>query len=78
LRGPVNEVVEGHLSTNDETRLVVLEFDSLESARRWYRSDEYRPLIELRESISSGTVFFVDRFDLKTTKAEAGTPHPPQ
>lgn len=76
LRGPISDVVEGPLSTKEDTRLVVLEFDSLDSARRWYRSDEYRPLIELRESISASSVFFVDGFDLKTTGAGGGAASP--
>jgi uncharacterized protein (DUF1330 family) len=42
------------------TRLVVLEFDSIELARRWYESDEYREARELRQSCSTGRVVLVD------------------
>ena len=43
---------------------MILEFGSLESARRWYDSEEYKPLIAMREAISRSTVFFIDGFDL--------------
>jgi uncharacterized protein (DUF1330 family) len=64
LRGPIGEVVEGTLGATPDTRLVVLEFPSLESAHHWYESDEYKALIEFREGISTSTVFFVDGVEL--------------
>jgi uncharacterized protein (DUF1330 family) len=70
LRGPIGDVVEGRLETTEDTRLVMLEFGSLESARRWYDSEEYKPLIEMREAISSSRVFFIDGFDLATTPSD--------
>jgi uncharacterized protein (DUF1330 family) len=72
LRGPIAEVVEGQLDTKEDTRLVVLEFESLESARRWYESEEYAPLIEMREEISDCRVFFVDGFDLRGATTDRG------
>jgi uncharacterized protein (DUF1330 family) len=60
LRGPVVGVVEGHLDVTDNTRLVMLEFDSLQLARDWYESAEYQALIPLREEISTTTAFFLD------------------
>jgi uncharacterized protein (DUF1330 family) len=39
------EVVEGSWRPK---RIVVLEFPSMEAARSWYDSEEYRPLKELR------------------------------
>jgi uncharacterized protein (DUF1330 family) len=35
-------------------RVVVVEFDDMAAARRFYDSDEYKPLITLRQSASTG------------------------
>ena len=64
LRGPITDVVEGNLDVKADTRLVVIEFESLDAARRWYESDEYRPLIAMREEISDTTAFFVEGLEL--------------
>jgi uncharacterized protein (DUF1330 family) len=54
-----------------DTRLVVLEFSSLEDARAWWESDEYRPLVELRRPpVADSRAFLVDGIDL-------GPPEPP-
>jgi uncharacterized protein (DUF1330 family) len=45
VRGGESEVVEGDWNP---VRLVVLEFPSLEQARLWYGSEEYRGLKALR------------------------------
>jgi len=45
VRGGPFEVVEG---TYQPVRLVLLEFPSMEQARRWYDSEEYRDLKQLR------------------------------
>jgi uncharacterized protein (DUF1330 family) len=71
LRGPMGDVVEGHLHATEDTRLAMLEFGSLESARRWYGSEEYKPLLEMREAISSSAVFFIDGIDLGPTPSTA-------
>jgi uncharacterized protein (DUF1330 family) len=34
-------------------RTVIIEFPDLDRARRWYSSDAYAPLIELRKSIAT-------------------------
>jgi uncharacterized protein (DUF1330 family) len=39
VRGGAHQVVEGEWKPN---RLVVIEFPSLEQARRWYDSEEYK------------------------------------
>lgn len=66
LRGPIAGVVEGRLDTREDTRLVMIEFDSLETARAWYQSDEYQELIALRrEPVASTIAFFIDGFDLE-------------
>ena len=39
---------------------VVLEFPDADSARAWYNSDEYAPLIKLRQSGSNGDLKLFD------------------
>ncbi len=41
-------------------RLIVVEFPSMEKARAWYDSPEYRPLIELRQKASRGRLVIVE------------------
>ena len=41
VRGGRHEILEGDWKP---TRFVVLEFPSMEQAKRWYESEEYRPL----------------------------------
>lgn len=43
-------------------RFVVIEFDSVAAARRWYDSEDYAPLIALRQSASDGRLFIVDGY----------------
>ena len=45
VRGGAAEVVEGAWAPN---RLVVLEFESLERAKEFYHSEDYRPVMEIR------------------------------
>ncbi len=61
VRGPIMEVVEGALDIGNGTRLVVLEFDSVDLARSWWTSAEYQRVRKLREPpVSDGRAFFVD------------------
>jgi uncharacterized protein (DUF1330 family) len=65
LRGPIADVPEGKLDRREDTRLVMIEFDSLDAARQWYESEEYRQLIRLREEpVASTTAFFIDGVEL--------------
>jgi len=41
-------------------RFVILEFPSYEQAKAWYESEEYRPLLELRQSTSTGDLILVE------------------
>lgn len=41
-------------------RVVVTEFPSIEQARRWYDSEEYRPLKALRLRTARGSVVLVE------------------
>src|SRR5690348_4264181 len=45
VRGGELAVLEGDWSPS---RLVVLEFEDLEAAKRWYASDEYQEVMKLR------------------------------
>lgn len=45
VRGGAHETIEGDWKPN---RLVVLEFPSLEQAKRWYHSEEYREPLAMR------------------------------
>lgn len=49
IRGPVVEVIEGVLEVREDTRLVVLEFESVDLARAWWTSRDYQRVRELRE-----------------------------
>lgn len=57
VRGGQHETLEGDWRPH---RLVVLEFPSLEAARRWYDSPEYREPKALRLKTSRGRVVLVE------------------
>jgi uncharacterized protein (DUF1330 family) len=44
-------------------RLVVLEFPSPEAAERFYNSEDYRPLLELRAASTLSQVVLVEGYD---------------
>jgi uncharacterized protein (DUF1330 family) len=56
-RGGKAERLEG---AYDPARVVILEFPSYEQAKAWYESEQYRPLIELRQSTSTGDLLLVE------------------
>jgi len=56
-RGGTSETLEGAVEAG---RVVIVEFPSYEQAKEWYESDEYRPLIDLRQSASEGSLLLVD------------------
>ena len=56
-RGGRAEVLEGGGSAK---RMVIIEFPSYEQARKWYRSAEYGPLIQLRQKASKGRLTLVE------------------
>ncbi len=60
VRGGAMEAVEGQ---PPQGRVVVVEFPSLEAARTFYQSEDYQPLIPIRQSASSGRVFLVEGAD---------------
>jgi uncharacterized protein (DUF1330 family) len=57
VRGGRVERLEGSW---DPTRLVVLEFPSMDQARRWYDSDDYRDPKALRMRCAVSDVIFVE------------------
>jgi|RhiMetdeSRZDD1v2_1073273.scaffolds.fasta_scaffold83965_2 uncharacterized protein (DUF1330 family) len=57
VRGGRLETIEGEWKPK---RIVVLEFPTLEQAKRWYDSEEYRPLKELRRRTARGHIVLVD------------------
>ena len=57
VRGGELEVLEGDWTP---TRLVVLEFPSMEEARRWYDSEEYRQPKAMRIKAGRTNLVFVE------------------
>jgi uncharacterized protein (DUF1330 family) len=57
VRGGKSETLEGDWRPR---RIVVLEFPSVEQARRWYGSPEYKPLLALRLRASKGNMILVE------------------
>ena len=57
VRGGKFEVREGNWQPK---RIVVLEFPSMDAARRWYGSPEYAPLLAMRLKASRANLVIVD------------------
>ena len=57
VRGGKVEPLEGGWTPK---RLVALEFPTMEQARKWYRSPEYAPLIELHQKAARGRLVMVE------------------
>jgi uncharacterized protein (DUF1330 family) len=51
------EVADGNWSPD---RMVIIEFESLEQAKKWYNSPEYSPLVSMRTESSEGGLIFID------------------
>lgn len=56
VRGGESEVLEG----NPNPRAVVVRFDSAQSARRWYDSEEYAGPKALRQSMADSDIILVE------------------
>ena|SRR5437588_3995927 len=65
VRGGEVEQLEGSWEPH---RLVVLEFESVEAARRWYGSPEYQAIIGLRQRTSNGDLVLVEGYDATATR----------
>lgn len=57
VRGGAVEVLEGEWQV---PRLVILAFESLEQARRFYQSPEYQEILPLRLAAAKGDVVLVE------------------
>ena len=57
VRGGAVETREGGWAPK---RVVVLEFPSMDEARRWYHSPEYRPILEMRLKAASARLILVE------------------
>jgi uncharacterized protein (DUF1330 family) len=51
------EVLEGNWTPH---RLIVLEFQTMDALKRWWNSEDYRPLVPLRQRVSKAHVIAVD------------------
>ena len=56
-RGGDYENLEGDW---DPQRLVVIEFDSVEMAKKWWESDDYAPAKQLRQESASSKLIIVE------------------
>lgn len=56
-RGGATELFEGAPAPG---RVVVIEFPDAETARRWYRSDEYQKALKIRQAASRGRLILVE------------------
>jgi uncharacterized protein (DUF1330 family) len=57
VRGGPHEVLEGDWNPQ---RLVIIEFPDMAAARAWHDSDDYAPLIELRQSASTTDIVVIE------------------
>jgi uncharacterized protein (DUF1330 family) len=57
VRGGPVELLEGEPQPE---RIVVIEFADTETARRWYRSEEYQRALKIRQTASRGRLFLVE------------------
>lgn len=60
VRGGKFEVIEGDWQP---TRVVMLEFPSMEQAQRWYTCEEYRPFKEARLAACATNIVLVEGMD---------------
>jgi uncharacterized protein (DUF1330 family) len=57
VRGGATEIIEGDWKPG---RLVVLEFDNMETARKWWSSELYEAAKTIRQSAASTNMIFVE------------------
>jgi uncharacterized protein (DUF1330 family) len=60
VRGGKADLLEG---TPAPERIVVIEFPDAETARRWYRSEEYQQALKIRQANSTARVILVEGAD---------------
>ncbi len=59
-RGGDYENLEGDW---DPQRLVIIEFDSVEMAKKWWESDDYAPAKQLRQESANSKLIIVEGLD---------------
>lgn len=59
-RGGRSEKLEGKL---DPQRIVLIEFPSFEQAKAWYESEDYRPLIPIRQANADADMLLVEGWE---------------
>jgi uncharacterized protein (DUF1330 family) len=57
VRGGATETKEGGWTPK---RVVILEFPSMDQARKWYHSPEYKPLLEMRLKAANARLILVE------------------
>ncbi len=57
VRGGATETIEGDWSPS---RLVIIEFDSVEQAKAWYHSDEYAGPRDMRHKAATTNAIFAE------------------
>ena len=60
VRGGTLETLEG---AAEDRRLVVIGFDDVAAAKRFYHSDAYQAIVPLRRAASEGQLILVDGYD---------------
>ena len=45
-----------------DDRLVILEFDSNENAKKWYNSQEYQQVKTIRQDIAEASIYILDSY----------------
>ncbi len=60
VRGGAVENLEGDWKPS---RVVIIEFESVEQAKRWWDSDEYREARELRQATSETRMILAEGYD---------------
>lgn len=61
VRGGRTEVLEGDRHPN---RIVILEFPSMDQAKKWWNSEEYSPALKLRNLSAKSEMILVEGYDL--------------
>ena len=61
VRGGRTEVLEGDRQPN---RIVILEFPSMDQAKKWRNSGEYAPALKLRNLSANSEMILVEGYDL--------------
>jgi uncharacterized protein (DUF1330 family) len=71
VRGGTYEILEGDWHLH---RLILLEFPSVDQARRWYQSDEYAPVKDIRLKTALTQAILVQVISYVMIKAETLPP----